>query len=113
MRYTGVLLLVAAVLSAGGCQSGGTSDTATTKDPVIASSSGSATATLIVHGMGCPLCANNIDRQLLALPGVEKVRVDLGTGSVVVTMAPENGPTAEQLADAVEQSGYTLVRIER
>lgn len=113
MRYTGVLLLVAALLGAGGCQSGGTSDAAPTTSPVIASSSDSATATLIVHGMGCPLCANNIDKQLLALPGVETVRVDLGTGSVFVTMAEENRPTSEQLAAAVEQSGYTLVRIER
>ena len=112
MRYIGVLLLAASVL-AGGCQSGGTSDMAPPTGPIVASSSGSATATLIVHGLGCPLCAHNIDKQLLALPGVETVRVDLGSGSVFVTMAAENGPTSEQLAAAVEQSGYTLVRIDR
>src|SRR5688572_27775319 len=40
----------------------------------------SPTATLLVYGMGCPLCANNLDKQLLAMGNVEKVEVDMGTG---------------------------------
>ena len=38
---------------------------------------------LWVSGMGCPLCASNIDKQLERLPGVETVKVDLGTGKVL------------------------------
>src|SRR5687767_10611786 len=67
-RHTPALLIVALLA---GCQAGGTTDTgrATTSasspssDPLPGSS-----ATLVVHGMGCPMCANNIDKQLLRIP---------------------------------------------
>ncbi len=71
----------------------------------------SETATLVVHGMGCPLCANNVDRQLLAVPGVTDVSIDLGSGSVTVYLAESNRPTRSQLARAVDESGFTLVAL--
>jgi copper chaperone CopZ len=67
-------------------------------------------ATLHVRGMSCPLCANNIDRQLLKIPGVERVSVNLGNGEVRVRMASSPRPTKEQLTQAIERSGFTLVR---
>jgi copper chaperone len=70
------------------------------------------TAVLTVHGMGCPLCANNVDMQLKNLPGVRDVRVDMGSGRVTVHLADENRPSQEQLARAIRQSGFTLVRID-
>ena len=69
-------------------------------------------ATLIVHGMGCPQCSSNVDKQLLAVPGVQKVQINLGTGEVDVRLAPDQQPTGNQLAAAIKKSGYTLVRIE-
>jgi len=70
------------------------------------------TATLLVHGLSCPQCASNVDKQLLAVKGVEQVNVNLGTGQVVVQVSPDQPPTGSQLAAAVKKSGYTLVRIE-
>ena len=72
---------------------------------------GDGTVTLVVHGMGCPLCANNVDKQLLKIAGVRKVDVNLGSGSVKVQYAG-NAPTKAQLAKAVADSGYTLVKVE-
>ena len=76
-------------------------------DPIEASS-----ATLWVIGMGCPLCANNVDQQLMKIKGVEKVDLNLGTGEVKVALAESNRPTREQLANAIRNSGFTLVKIE-
>jgi copper chaperone CopZ len=111
MRYL-LALTLAGLSASAGCQSSGTGDAAPTSRPAVASAAGSSVATLIVHGLACPLCANNLDKQLLALPGVEKVHVDLGNGSVLVTMAAASHPTHDQIAHAVQQSGYTLVRID-
>jgi copper chaperone CopZ len=62
--------------------------------------------------MGCPLCANNVDKQLLKVRGVEKVDVNLGSGHVTVTFAADlPRPGTPQLAQAVANSGYTLVRV--
>jgi len=72
----------------------------------------SNTATLVVHGMGCPQCASNVDRQLLKVPGVENVKVDMGTGRVVVDYSTTNPPSREQLTKAIEETGFTLVKIE-
>ena len=38
--------------------------------------------------------------------------MDLGTGAVQVTLGAGDRPSSEQLAAAVQQSGYTLVRID-
>jgi copper chaperone CopZ len=69
-------------------------------------------ATLVVHGMGCPQCSTNVDKQLMAVPGVQKVQINLGTGEVDVRLAADHQPTGNQLAAAIKKSGYTLVRIE-
>jgi len=58
--------------------------------------------------MSCPQCANNINHELKDLPGVQKVDVDLGTGLVTVRLAPHSSITAEELANAVHQSGFTV-----
>ena len=70
------------------------------------------TATLVVHGLSCPQCASNVDKQLLAVKGVQQVHVNLGNGQVVVLVSQNEPPTGAQLAAAVKKSGYTLVRID-
>lgn len=69
-------------------------------------------ATLWVTGLGCPLCAHNIDQQLKELPGVRAVRVDLGNGKVTAALADSNPPTKDQLARAIVASGFTLTNIQ-
>ena len=71
----------------------------------------SPTATLVVHGMSCPLCANNVDKQLLEVPGVSGVHVDMGTGEAKVEFLPKARVTKQQLADAVYKSGFTLAEV--
>lgn len=70
-----------------------------------------SSATLVVHGMSCPLCANNVDKLLMTVPGVESVRVDMGTGEVKVALAPSARVTKAQLAKAVDDSGFTLTEV--
>jgi copper chaperone CopZ len=70
------------------------------------------TAILWVHGMACPQCANNVDLQLLKVPGVEGVKVDMGSGMVFATLSESNPPSQEQLSRAIERTGFTLKRIQ-
>src|SRR3954447_22143337 len=86
--------------------------TAPATPPATASSSSSSSAMtggkaiLVVYGMGCPMCSNNIDKQLMHVPCVQKVNVDLGTGNVTVAFKPDDPhPTRQKLAEAVRMSG--------
>lgn len=92
-----------------GCAGGGASGQDRTAD--TAAFVDSPTATLIVHGMSCPLCANNVDKQLLDVRGVSSVHVDMGTGEAKVWFAPGAKVTRRQLADAVDKSGFTLAEV--
>ncbi len=70
-------------------------------------------AVLWVNGMGCPLCASNIDKQLVRVPGVNSVKVDLGEGKVWLTLKPGAAhPSPARLGEAVEDAGFTLVKVE-
>lgn len=113
-----ILLLAVALLTAGGCAS------QPTESPNAQSTAASAgdlapadvylkseQATLVVHGMSCPLCATNVDKQLLEVPGVSHASVDMGTGQVRVTFAPKARVTRKQLEDAVYKSGFTLTEV--
>ncbi len=71
----------------------------------------SNSVTLVVHGMSCPLCATNVDKQLLSVSGVKYVSVNLYNGNIAVDLAESPKPTSRQLADAVERSGFTLKEI--
>src|SRR5688572_10669093 len=111
------LLSLAALVSVGACNSQPT-DTPTTTQPAKTAMQfddkpvTGPVATLVVHGMGCPQCSSNVDKQLLAVKGVHSVHVNLGNGKVTVAVSKEQPPTGRQLAAAIKKSGYTLVRIE-
>lgn len=82
---------------------------AKSEDPVE-----SDAAVLWVNGLGCPLCATNIDHQLKRVKGVGKINVDLSIGKVDVTFKPDmTHPSPSRLGEAVEEAGFTLVRIEK
>lgn len=101
-------LLLSANLLTGCAGSAKSSSAAVAADPGPITGS---SATLIVHGMSCPLCANNVDKQLMAIPGVESVNVDMGSGEVKVALATQPRVTRAQLARAVDASGFTLMEV--
>jgi len=61
---------------------------------------------LIVHGMSCAACETKVRQALSALPGVSDVIVNVSTGHVAVTHAPEVTPIG--LADVVTSLGYQV-----
>jgi copper chaperone CopZ len=65
-----------------------------------------------VHGLSCPLCANNVGLQLESVPGVREVSVDMSQGLVRVALSPAPRPSRLDLARAVQASGFTLVSLE-
>ena len=57
---------------------------------------------LKVEGMSCGHCVAAVERGLNAVPGTEKVTVDLDLGLAVV----EGDADAQALIDAVVEEGY-------
>jgi len=70
------------------------------------------TARLYVNGLGCPLCASNVDQQLSRQKTIRSFNVDLSTGIVSVAFAPGRHPSPRDLVNIVEDAGFTLVKIE-
>jgi copper ion binding protein len=60
---------------------------------------------LKVEGMNCQHCVAAVSDALSAIPGVEKVKVDLKKGEAKVKHAAEVG--IEALKDAVTAAGFT------
>jgi copper chaperone CopZ len=69
-------------------------------------------ATLHVEGLSCPACATNVDHQLKDLPGVRHVAVNLGDGTVNLSLGGAGRPSRAELARAIHDSGFTLRRID-
>jgi copper chaperone CopZ len=65
------------------------------------------TSTYTVTGMTCGHCVQAVTGELSALPGVDAVQIDLGTGAVTVTSA---APLAgDAVRAAVDEAGFELV----
>lgn len=77
------------------------------RKPITAS-----TAVLYVNGLGCPLCATNIDKQLMRVDGVSAAQVNLGNGTVAIALTGVKRPSAHDISESVLDAGFTLVRIE-
>lgn len=66
-----------------------------------------------VDGLACPFCAYGIEKQLNAVKGVQRIEVDIATGTVVVTMA-EAATLDQATADkAVKKAGFSLRSFEQ
>ena len=64
------------------------------------------TETYSVTGMTCDHCVRAVTTELVLLPGVRSVDVDLAEGAVTVT---SDGPLdREQVREAVDEAGYAL-----
>jgi len=66
-----------------------------------------STTTWTVTGMTCSHCVKAVTEEISAIPGVSDVAVELETG--LVTVVAETDPTADAVAAAVDEAGYTLV----
>ena len=64
------------------------------------------TTTYPVTGMTCDHCVRAVTTELVLLPGVRSVDVDLGEGAVTVT---SDGPLdLEAVREAIDEAGYVL-----
>jgi copper chaperone len=63
--------------------------------------------TYLVSGMTCDHCVQAVTAELLQVPGINAVQIDLASGRVTVT---SNGtPDDEAVAAAVDEAGYAVV----
>ena len=68
---------------------------------------------LRIDGMACPFCAYGVEKHLRKLEGVETASVQLGAGTVALTIAPEKHLTFWQIKEAVEKAGFKASEIKR
>ncbi|MGQ0752119.1 MAG: heavy-metal-associated domain-containing protein [Betaproteobacteria bacterium] len=63
---------------------------------------------LRVDGLACSFCAYGVEKKLNAIKGVQRVEVDIATGTVTVTRA--EGVSLDETAakKAVKDAGFTL-----
>jgi copper chaperone len=64
------------------------------------------TETYNVAGMTCGHCVQAVTEELLRLPGVHDVTVDLASGSV--TVASDGVVPLDEVRAAVDEAGYAL-----
>jgi copper chaperone len=73
--------------------------------------SATTTTTLQVSGMTCGHCVSAVTEELIALPGVTDVSIDLVAGGTTpVTVTSEQPLDDAAVAAAVDEAGYELVR---
>jgi len=65
------------------------------------------TLTLNVKGMSCMGCVRTVKSLVSALPGIERVDVDLGSGRVEVTHNPEQADE-QTIRRVITDGGYTV-----
>ena len=65
------------------------------------------TVTYQVAGMTCSHCVSSVTAELVKLPGVSDVQVDVASGQVTVTSQQPLDP--ESFGTAVEEAGYSVV----
>ena len=59
-----------------------------------------------IEGMTCGHCAMSITNEIATIEGVSSVKVDHAAGNALVE---SEGVSHEQLAEAIEEAGYTAV----
>lgn len=97
-----------------GCASSGSVGTATAEHRAMLEDTTrveNGTVVVYAEGMGCPLCATNVDRTLTRLPGVAQVAVDLQGGAITFEVLGKERPTRGEIARAVYDAGFTVREI--
>ncbi|RVT78597.1 heavy-metal-associated domain-containing protein [Flavobacterium sufflavum] len=63
-------------------------------------------AEIIATGLTCSMCSNAINKQLKAMPEVEKVMIDLNNNTFVVNIKKNSVITPQQLKANIEKTGF-------
>lgn len=70
-----------------------------------------STATYSVTGLTCQHCVSAVEQELSALPGVERVAVQLVLGGTSTVSVASAAPLPERaVREAVDEAGYDLVQ---
>lgn len=64
-----------------------------------------------VDGMGCPFCANGLERAFRDLKGIKQFRIDLQQGEMRFLSPAEASITAEEIVRRVDNAGYTATSV--
>lgn len=66
-----------------------------------------------VDGLSCPFCTYGIEKKFSKVQGVEKIDIDLKTGTTIITMA--TGKTLDETTarKTVEAAGFSLSGFEQ
>lgn len=119
MRIVALGIFLAFCIAVAACQTTapapGLSAEAATTDQIAPGQTSTAdgpTAVLWVKGLACPGCIINVEKQLNAVEGIERFKVDLAGGRVDIVLSAETPASSQQLRDAISESGFTLDRIE-
>jgi len=64
--------------------------------------------TIKVDGLACPFCAYGIEKQLRAIPGVNRVKVSIKSGTVIVSLRDGAELTRARAARAVKDAGFSM-----
>jgi copper chaperone len=67
----------------------------------------SVTSEYIVSGMHCDHCVSSVTEEISAVSGVTDVKVDLGSGQLIVISDTE--VPFESIEAAVDEAGYSVV----
>ncbi|MFV9426513.1 heavy-metal-associated domain-containing protein [Microbacterium sp. S1037] len=101
--------LTASTPSGGGCGDGCGCGHADAPTPSV--SEGLSDSELRVEGMTCAHCVRAVTEELDALDGVEVAGIDLNVGGVSIVRIRSNGTAGDdELAAAIDEAGYALVR---
>jgi copper chaperone CopZ len=65
-------------------------------------------AEIIATGLTCSMCSNAINKQLKAMPGVDRVTTDLNTNTFTVYFKNESEIKPRILKESVEKAGFFI-----
>jgi len=61
-----------------------------------------------VDGLSCPFCTYGIEKKFSKVQGVEKIDIDLKSGTTIITMATGTVMDETLARETVEVAGFTL-----
>jgi copper chaperone len=64
-----------------------------------------AEKTFIIQGMSCGGCVNSLTRVLASVPGIEPIKIDVGTARLRLDT---DRVTSQTVADAVARAGFAV-----
>lgn len=62
-----------------------------------------------VNGLGCPSCAQGLEKKFRDVQGIKNLKVELETGQLTFSVPVELALTTEEVNNRVSKAGYTVV----